>query len=218
MNTENKITLYYFNFMGRAEISRSILHYNDVQFEDKRLSFEEWGEMKANGGDKVPFGQLPILDYNGRLVAQSHCIARYLAQKYGQYPTDLDLQTDVEMLRETINTDINEEWVKGFWIKDETQKKEFMDNFFGKKFPEKLAIFDKWLNKNGNNGYLVGDSMTLADFALLDLAGRFLDDKRWAERSATVFESFSNIQNYLKIRREDTKYKNYLSKRIIPTF
>jgi len=84
MNQQNKITLYYFNAMARAEISRLILHYNAVEFEDKRVSFQEWKEFKQTHKELLPFGQLPVLDWNGKIIAQSHCIARYLAQKFGQ--------------------------------------------------------------------------------------------------------------------------------------
>ena len=84
MSQEVKITLYHFNMMTRAELFRLILHYNGVQFEDKRLAFPEWKEFKQTHKELLPFGQLPVLDWNGKIIAQSHCIARYLAQKFGQ--------------------------------------------------------------------------------------------------------------------------------------
>lgn len=38
--------LWYFNITGLGEPIRYILSYNNVPFEDKRLSFEEWPKYK----------------------------------------------------------------------------------------------------------------------------------------------------------------------------
>lgn len=50
-------------------------------FEDKRLTFEEWPEVKQT----FPFEQIPVLEVteNSKTyqIAQSHAIERYLAKK-----------------------------------------------------------------------------------------------------------------------------------------
>eukprot|EP00938_MAST-03A_sp_MAST-3A-sp1_P000821 g821.t1 len=38
----------YFNGPGRAELARLALHAGGVQFEDKRLSMEEFAALKTN--------------------------------------------------------------------------------------------------------------------------------------------------------------------------
>ena len=50
--------LLYFNLGGRAEHIRLLLNHAKVQFEDIRLSFEEFGKLKADG--RFPAGQVPI--------------------------------------------------------------------------------------------------------------------------------------------------------------
>lgn len=44
--------------------------------QDKRLNFEEWGAAKASLG--APFGQLPVLELDGKLVAQSAAIGELI--------------------------------------------------------------------------------------------------------------------------------------------
>jgi len=121
------------------------------------------------------------------------------------------------MIREFINMDINEDYARHFAMKDETQKKEYIDGFFNTRLPEKLSIINDWIKKNGNGRYIIGNSLTLADFAVWDLANRFLTDPRWKERSIPVFEKFPELQEYLKKRDEDPKYQEYEKKRVIPT-
>jgi glutathione S-transferase len=44
--------------------------------QDKRVDFEEWGKMKQEGW--APFGQLPVLEVDGKYLAQSAAIGRWL--------------------------------------------------------------------------------------------------------------------------------------------
>ena len=43
-----KIKLFYFNAEGRAELTRMILAQAGVEFEDVRLTRDEWSAMKPS--------------------------------------------------------------------------------------------------------------------------------------------------------------------------
>ena len=79
-----KYKLIYFNFRGRAEVARHLFDLAGQEFEDKRLSFDEWRSFKAD----FPFQQLPVLEVteeqDGKTyrIAQSHAITRFLAQRF----------------------------------------------------------------------------------------------------------------------------------------
>ncbi|PIO58089.1 glutathione S-transferase protein [Teladorsagia circumcincta] len=71
--------LKYFDGRGLAEIVRQVLVVGGCDFEDVRYSFEEFPKHK----EELPFGQVPVLEFDGKQLAQSHTIARYLARKFG---------------------------------------------------------------------------------------------------------------------------------------
>ena len=96
--------MYYFDVPGRGELARLILNYAGIPFEDFRFKEEEWPTIKPSDWclrlDYVissiqyicmesilfldmPFGQVPVLEVDGKLLAQSHTISRFLARRYG---------------------------------------------------------------------------------------------------------------------------------------
>ncbi len=100
--------LHYFNNprQGRAELSRLILSQAGVEFQDIRFAHCEWPAIKPSkfrsvlsfrlfeveiyskfpfrwNATATPFGHVPILEVDGRVLAQSNTIARYLAKKHG---------------------------------------------------------------------------------------------------------------------------------------
>ena len=84
--TNYKLT--YFDFDGgRAEPIRIAFHAAGIEFEDERLSFPEFGEMRGN----TPFNAVPVLEIDGAPVSQSNAISRYVGKMAGLYPED-DLQ------------------------------------------------------------------------------------------------------------------------------
>lgn len=52
--------LTYFDLPGRAEATRIALAVGGVEFEDKRVSFEEYVALRSQPNTKFPF--LPILE------------------------------------------------------------------------------------------------------------------------------------------------------------
>ena len=43
-----KLTLYYFNLRGRAELSRLILAQGGADYEDTRIEFKDWPSLKPS--------------------------------------------------------------------------------------------------------------------------------------------------------------------------
>lgn len=77
--------LTYFDFDGgRGEAARLAFVIGAVPFVDDRVSFAAWSDRKP----QMPFGGLPVLEIEGRTVAQSNGINRYVGKLVGLYPAD----------------------------------------------------------------------------------------------------------------------------------
>ena len=79
----------YFNFYAKGEANRILLNHAGVEFEDNRLTFEDWGKIKGDS-DKAPFSQLPVLEKDGKAYSQSLAILRYLGALNGYYSDDVE--------------------------------------------------------------------------------------------------------------------------------
>ena len=84
--TRYKLT--YFDIDGgRAEPIRIAFHVAGIDFEDNRISFAEFGEMRST----TRFNSVPVLEIDGAQVTQSNAMSRYVGKMAGLYPVD-DLQ------------------------------------------------------------------------------------------------------------------------------
>lgn len=87
-NVMTSYRLTYFDFDGgRAEPIRIAFHAAGIDFEDIRLSFPEFGEMR----ESTRFNSVPVLEIDGAAVTQSNALNRYVGKMAGLYPED-DLQ------------------------------------------------------------------------------------------------------------------------------
>lgn len=84
----SQFKLTYFDFDGgRGEPIRISFHAAGVEFDDHRISFDEF---MATRGD-MRFTCAPVLEVDGVTVTQSNSMLRYVGKMAGLYPED-DLQ------------------------------------------------------------------------------------------------------------------------------
>jgi glutathione S-transferase len=80
--------LTYFDFDGgRAESIRIAFHAAGIEFDDHRISFQEFGEIRGS----TPFNAVPVLEIDGAPITQTNAIGRYVGKLAGLYPED-DMQ------------------------------------------------------------------------------------------------------------------------------
>eukprot|EP00922_Rhytidocystis_sp_ex-Travisia-forbesii_P034984 GHVS01051959.1.p2 GENE.GHVS01051959.1~~GHVS01051959.1.p2 ORF type:complete len:214 (+),score=28.09 GHVS01051959.1:125-766(+) len=176
MAPNGKPTLIYFDTTaGRGEAIRLAFHIGGVDFEDKRISCEEFGKMK--GG--FTFGQVPVLEIDGDYTSQSVALLVYAGMKAKLLPEDpvqrmkvLEFVHGVEDLINRIAPTMKES--------DPVKKKEMRKQLAADTVPFFLERLDKVAAKNGKYGFCVGDTMTIADLACYNILGWFkrgcLDD------------------------------------------
>ena len=67
---------------GRAEPVRIALHAAGIDFDDVRVSFPEFMEMRGN----LRFHCVPVLEIDGVEITQSNAMCRYVGRLAGLYP------------------------------------------------------------------------------------------------------------------------------------
>ncbi|VDP05095.1 unnamed protein product [Heligmosomoides polygyrus] len=132
--------LTYFDGRGTAEIIRQVFAVAKQEFTDVRFSHEEWPKHKA----EMPFGQLPVLEVDGKQLAQSFAIVRFLARKFGLAGKTAFDEALVDSMADQIKDFITE--IRPF---------------------AKVAL---GFEKGDLVRYLVGDSLTWADLYLAEFA------------------------------------------------
>jgi len=157
----------YYNVKGRGELIRLVFVVAGVDFEDTRFtSKEQWEEVKPN----TPLGQCPVLEFDGHMMCQSITIARFLANRFGLAgKSDLE-KAWADMVVDCVMDLINGHLVDTLQEKNEEKKEEMKKKLFEEQVPASFGNLEKLLKQNnGGDGYFVGDSLTWADLAVMDI-------------------------------------------------
>jgi glutathione S-transferase len=161
--------LSYFESRGLAEQCRFVFAFAGVEFEDVRhKDMESWGKLKAN----YTWGVLPMLEEDGKVLAQSSAILRYLGKKFNLAgDNDFEAAKCDEMV-EALG-DLKKAAFPALMEKDETKKAELIATLKNETFPKFLSVFNKLIEANG--GFLVGKRFSYADFAVASTVDIFAD-------------------------------------------
>jgi len=103
-----------------------------------------------------PWGSLPVLETDGKVLAQSSAIQRYLAKKFDLVGDNEFETAKADELVEAM-TDLRTASFKYFFESDETKKAESLATLRNETFPKYLAKFNETLEKNGGT-YLVSQN------------------------------------------------------------
>ncbi|CAL2039226.1 unnamed protein product [Caenorhabditis brenneri] len=144
--------LSYFSVRGAGEIARQIVVYAGEEFEDNRVPK---GSGQLSSQVNTPFGQLPLLEVDGMVLAQSHAISRYLARQFGINGKDAWEEAQVGFAERDVEALAKDVLIPGF-----KKNYRFFSNFL----------------KSSGSGYLVGDSLTWVDLLLAQHTADLLAD------------------------------------------
>ncbi|XP_073252272.1 hematopoietic prostaglandin D synthase-like isoform X1 [Porites lutea] len=165
--------LYYFPGRGGAEKCRLAFAAAKIEYEDVRVPSEEWPKEKASG--RPPLGQMPfIVTPEGKTLAQSGTILKYICKKGGLSPADPFDEAIADMISDGV-TDLFPPLIKMHFEKDETKKEELKKEFFGTTLPARLEKFEALLkNRNEGKDFFLGEKLTYADIIFFDFCNSFL--------------------------------------------
>ncbi|KAJ3636073.1 hypothetical protein MTP99_008913 [Tenebrio molitor] len=148
--------LIYFDKPGRGEPIRLLFKYGGVVFEDVLIKREDWAQLKQ----KTPFGQLPLLEHNGKRVNQSVSICRYLGKLVKLAGKDDWEDLEIDAVVDTI-TDLRAKITIVRLEKNVALKKTMKEEALKETVPFYLSRLDALVQKN--NGFLALGRLTWAD-------------------------------------------------------
>jgi len=202
------LKLTSFDMKGLAESIRLAFYIGDIPFEDNRIKFDTWKDLKST----VPFGQLPVLEINGDIVTQSSALLHYAGTMAKIYPAGDPMQAlkvdeivgMVGDLRWKIAGSIHEE--------DEARKTALRKKLAEDIIPTWAANVEKHLTSRGLNEFMAGKSLTIADL-------EFMNTLVWVQSGildgipTDIFAKYPTIMKIHQNICNDAKIKAYYASR-----
>jgi len=168
MQNITSLSLRYFPFTGRAAPIRDALNIGKIAFKDDFIPPEQFGERRAAG--EFPFGGLPVLDVettSGSICsAQSNAILRFAGRLSKLYPIDDMLQALKVDEAMDLGEDINQLIEPSLHEHDEQKKMAMRKKLAEQTLPKWANYIEKLLTNNGSTGFIVGNTLTVADLKL----------------------------------------------------
>uniref|UniRef100_A0AC35TWQ1 Glutathione S-transferase n=2 Tax=Rhabditophanes sp. KR3021 TaxID=114890 RepID=A0AC35TWQ1_9BILA len=200
----NSYSVFYFDKFGRCEPIRLVFAYAGVEYEDKRISNEEWKLIKSD----QPFQQIPVLIVNKTIkIAQTPAILCYLGSQFNLIgKNEIERAAVFQYLLGLV--DLLYALKHAFLGKDPKDIAQNMRELIDVDISRFLKNYDNFYALN-KSVCLVGDTVTVADIAIIHWVW-FFNQRYHVEITPyphlkKAFDSLlsnSNIKNYLKIRKE----------------
>ncbi|KAG0237370.1 Glutathione S-transferase S1 [Actinomortierella wolfii] len=162
---EATYTLRYFNILALGSCARDLLAYGGLKFKNIAPELDDnWTDNNPS-----PFGCLPVLHIesaNGKktMISESMVVDQYLAKKVGLLGTNVWEEQVIRSLYSSIY--FFREYFFSVTFAPDEEKPKRVDRFCSTFLPNYMAKLEFHLDANGNNGYFIGDKLTLAEFIL----------------------------------------------------
>ncbi|KAL3668101.1 hypothetical protein V7S43_006965 [Phytophthora oleae] len=161
-----------------------LFSYGGVKFVDERVQFPDFPALKPT----LPFGQLPNLEVDGNIFAQSMAITRYAAKLAGLYPSDALDALKVDTFSCSLD-ELDEPYIDfKFKTQDEAEKEQKMKVFIEETFT-------------------LGDNVSYVDVQLLDT----VENKLKGEFPNFTLDAFPKLAALLSSLKAEPKIAASLS-------
>lgn len=183
----SKPRLTYFDApTSRGEECRLALHLAGVDFEDRRLTREEWLALKP----KTPFGAVPVFELPGKApLAQSNAILTFIGRRWGLLPKDdfecarhEAMMAHVEDLRAHITPSMR--------TSDPEEKKRLREQLATSYIPTWAKYAEEQIADDGP--FIGGADLSVADLKVL-LVVRWLRGGALDHIPKTVFDAYPKL-------------------------
>lgn len=159
------LQLTYFDAPGRAEPVRVALHLAGLPFEDSRLKFPAFMELKAQGA--FPLGSVPVLTVDGVPMAQTAAMLRFVARLGGTtlYPADPRAAFVVDSVLDSFNDTLSNALMPSLFERDMTKKLEMRAAFAAGPMVRVFGYAEAMIERSGGP-FVAGQTMSIADLVI----------------------------------------------------
>ena len=194
----------YFDVRGYGEIVRLMLQYANQKYEDVRISHEEWPKFKPT----TPFGKVPVLEVDGKPLAESYAITRYLAREYGLAGKDSWEQAKVDEIAEFHKDFVNEvaPFVRAYFEFVPGNKEQLRNEVFVPAVAKTFPVYVRVLKESGS-GFFVKSGLTWIDF----MVSEYFTTLKNIDTG--LFNMYPQLMEYRKRVQTHPKVRDYISKR-----
>uniref|UniRef100_A0A914LE53 glutathione transferase n=1 Tax=Meloidogyne incognita TaxID=6306 RepID=A0A914LE53_MELIC len=196
--------LHYFDLPGRAEAIRMLFYYKGQPFEDYRIKKEDWPTIKSN----YIFGQVPVLEVDGKQLAQAGVILQFLGKKF-----DLGGKNELEEAKAMEIIFLNDEFgvAVGPYIGAkfgfrEGNVEQLRKDVFLPAIERYFPLYEKRLEES-NSGFILPSGLSFVDFSVAHFTGMMIEMEKDIMAKYPKLVDFSNRFYSLP------QLKEYLSKK-----
>lgn len=182
-----KAKLTYFDApVSRGEECRLALHLSGVEFEDNRLSRDQWMAYKPD----APFGSVPVFELEGHApLAQSNAILELIGRKHDLHPREdfeasrhMAMMCHVEDLRHAVGPSLR--------ISDPAEKKQVREALVAGYLPTWAGFTER--NLLGDGPFFAGAKLHVVDLKL-HMAVRWFAGGAVDHVPPTIFAGFPKL-------------------------
>ena len=205
----SKITLYYLDSRAAVELARMLLAAGQIPYEDKKLSEEEWVKFKPS----TPFLQMPVLEVDGDMIAQSVTIARLAAKLAGLAGDGKYEEAQADMVVDHC-MDAMAKFYQMKFADTSEEKSRLAQAFVTAVLPQFLQTSGTLLSKRGGK-FFVGGKMSWADVAMgqfLDLVKSSKELENWQDKVWELFDSKPQLETLRRRVREEPNITVWITK------
>ncbi|KAG0255194.1 hypothetical protein BG011_005284 [Mortierella polycephala] len=170
----SRFEVLYMATRARAEPIRYILEYVGANYSSDTPV--DWPKGKT----EAPFGCLPLLthfkpDGTNLTIPEVPALCRYIGRLFGLVGETLEEDAIVDACFHAATDNVLNVMMTEIWMKPDPTDKQCINTAFEKMTPFFDGI-EKYLVKNGSNGYLLRESTTYAEFPWYDWLQYFYAD------------------------------------------
>jgi len=210
------LKLYYFDIKGKGEQIRLICAYSGLKLEDHR--FESRDAFLAMKEGRLPFGQVPMLEVDGKgAMVQSTAIMRYLGKLSGLYPMkDHILAQKVDAIMDQATDVFTGSTVLTYGLRyaielsPEAKEKSY-ENYNQTVLPDHLKRAERVIESSATGWFAGTDEPSPADFVWYCSLTNMAAKKEISEKNKSL-EDFPQLKAFVEKFESLEAIKQYYNK------